>query len=176
MNWLDIVLIVAIIGTTIWGLIKGFMRQLMGITAVVAGLILAALYYRGVADILGTVIRNPLLANFLGFMVIFVATLVAGGLLGHLLTRAMKGPFALANHTLGGVFGFLKAVLVCGIMVFALLVFDLARDTLRESWVARSTFAVTKAVVNLIPQDLRAKFNSSYEEIRKSGGSRGQKI
>ncbi|MDH4196457.1 MAG: CvpA family protein [Candidatus Aminicenantes bacterium] len=176
MNWLDIVLIVAIIGTTIWGLIKGFIRQLMGITAVVAGLILAALYYRGVADVLGAIIRNPLLANFLGFMVIFIATLVAGGLLGHLLTKAMKGPFALANHALGGVFGFIKAVLICGILVFALLVFDLARDTLRESWVARTTFAVTKAVVNLIPQDLRAKFNSSYEEIRKSGGSRGQKI
>jgi len=176
MNWLDIVLIVAIIGTTIWGLVKGFVRQVLGIAAVIAGLILAALYYRGVSDILGTVIRNPLLANFLGFMVIFIATLVAGDLLGHLLTKAMKGPFALANHALGGIFGFLKAVLVCGILVFALLVFDLAQDTLRASWVARTTFAVTKAVVNLIPQDLRAKFNSSYEEIRKSGGSRGQKI
>jgi len=176
MNWLDIVLIVAIIATTVWGIVKGFIRQLLGIVAVVAGLVLAALYYRGVSDVLGTVIRNPLVANFLGFMVIFIATLVAGGLLGHLLTKVMKGPLALANHALGGVFGFIKAVLICGIVVFALLVFDLAQDTLRQSWVARTTFDVTKAVVNLIPQDLRAKFNSSYEEIRKSGGSRGQKI
>jgi predicted metal-dependent phosphoesterase TrpH/uncharacterized membrane protein required for colicin V production len=133
------------------------------------------LYYRG-SRCLGNGHPQPLVANFLGFMVIFIATLIAGGLLGHLLTKVMKGPLALANHALGGVFGFIKAVLVCGIVVFALLVFDLAQDTLRQSWVARTTFDVTKAVVNLIPQDLRAKFNSSYEEIRKSGGSRGQKI
>ena len=176
MNWLDIVLIVAIIVTTVWGLIKGFIRQLLGLAAVIAGLILAVLYYRGISEVLGQVIRKPLLANFLGFMVIFIATLVAGGLLGHLLTKLMKGPLDLANHALGGVFGFIKAVLVCGILVFTMLVFDLEQDTLRQSWVARTTFDVTKAAVNLIPQDLRAKFNASYEEIRKSGGSRGQKI
>ena len=176
MNWLDIVLLVAIVVTTIWGIIKGFIRQVLGLAAVVAGLVLAGLYYRGVSDVLGSFIRKPLLANFLGFMVIFIATLVAGGLLGHLLTKAMKGPLAMANRALGGVFGFVKAVVVCGILVFALLVFDLGQDTLRESWVARTTFDVTKAVVNLIPQELRAKFNSSYEEIRKSGGSRGEKI
>jgi membrane protein required for colicin V production len=176
MNWLDIVLAVTLLVFVILGLVQGFIRRLLGLVSVVAGLVLAALYYRGPGEVLGKLIRNPLLANFLGFLVLFVAVLVAGGLLGHLLSKAMKGPLAFVNHVLGGIFGLLEGVLIGGVLVFALLVFDLAPGALRTSRAAPLAFAATRSVVNLIPQDLRAKFNSSYEQIRKSGGSRGEKI
>ena len=176
MNWLDILLAAILVGFLVLGLVQGFILRLIGLVSVVAGLVLAGLYYRGPGEVLGKLIRNPLLANFLGFLALFIAVLVAGGLLGHLLSKAMKGPLAFVNHALGGVFGLLEGVLIGGILVFALLVFDLAPGALRTSRAAPLAFAATRAVVNLIPQDLRAKFNSSYEQIRKSGGSRGEKI
>ncbi len=176
MNWLDIILVIIIILTTVMGIVKGLVKQVIGLAAVVAGLILASLYYEGTAGLFDAFIKNRLLSNFLGFLLIFIAVLVAGALLGHLITKAMKGPLAIVNRLFGAVFGLVKAVLICGIIVFALFTFEVAKPALRTSVVAPVCLGVTRAAINMIPQDLRAKFNSSYKEIRESGGKHGQKI
>ena len=176
MNWLDIVLVVILAVTAIIGVFKGFAKQVIGLAAVVAGLVLASLYYDQTAGLFETFIKSRLLSDFLGFLLLFIVVLVAGALLGHLVTKAMKGPLAFANRLFGGVFGFLKAVLICGVLVFALVSFEIATPALETSLLAPACLGVTRAVVNLIPQELRAKFNSSYKEIRESGGKHGQKI
>ena len=176
MNWLDLVFIVILLGTMIMGIVKGLVRQVIGLAAVIAGLVLASLYYQGIAEILEKVIHDRLLSNFLGFLVIFFCVLAAGALLGFLISKGMKGPLAVINRAFGGAFGLLKAVLICGIIAFALTVFGVARPALETSRLAPVCLGITRAAVNLIPQDLKAKFNQSYREIRKSGGKHGEKI
>jgi membrane protein required for colicin V production len=176
MNWLDIILLVVMILTAIVGIFKGLVKQVIGLVAVIAGLVLAVLYYKGAAGIFDTLIKNVLLSNFLGFLFIFVLVLIAGAILGHLITKVMKGPLAFANRLFGGVFGAVKGVLICGILVFALVTFQVAKPALKTSVLAPACVGVTRAAINMIPQDLRAKFNSSYKEIRESGGKHGQKI
>lgn len=176
MNWLDIVLVLILAVTAVVGVFKGLVKQVIGLAAVVAGLVLASLYYDQTAGLFETFLKNRLLSDFLGFLLLFIVVLVAGALLGHLLTKAMAGPLAFANRLIGGVFGFLKAVLVCGVLVFAMVAFGVARPALETSVLAPACLGVTRAVVNLIPRDLRAKFDSSYKEIRDRGGKHGQKI
>jgi membrane protein required for colicin V production len=176
MNWLDIVLLVILILTAIIGIFKGLVKQVIGLAAVIAGLILASLYYEGAAGIFETFVKNRLLSNFLGFLLIFVVVLIAGGILGHLITKAMKGPLAIVNRLFGGLFGAVKGILICGIFVFALFTFQMARPALETSVLAPVCLGVTRAAINMIPADLRARFNASYKEIRESGGKHGQKI
>jgi membrane protein required for colicin V production len=176
MNWLDIILIVIMVLAAIMGIFKGLVKQVIGLVAVVAGLVLACLYYTGASGLFETFIKNQLLDNFLGFLLIFVAVLIAGGILGHLITKVMKGPLALVNRLFGGVFGAIKGVLICGILVFALFTFQVAKPALETSVLAPFCLGITRAAINMIPQDLRAKFNSSYKQIRDSGGKNGQKI
>jgi membrane protein required for colicin V production len=176
MNWLDYVLLAIILVTAIVGIVKGFVRQAIGLVAVVAGLILAVVYYERTAAVFATLVKNKLLSNFLGFLLIFVIVLVAGAILGHLVTKAMVGPLAFVNRFFGAVFGLLKAVLICGILVFALVSFEVAKPALRTSALAPACLGVTRAVISLIPQDLKARFNDSYKRIRESGGKHGQEI
>jgi membrane protein required for colicin V production len=176
MNWVDIVFVIILVGTTIHGIVRGFVRQVIGLAAVILGLILASLYYEGMAEIIQKLVRDKLVSNFLGFLVIFIAVVVAGALLGVLITKAMVGPLALANRALGGLFGLVQAVLICGVLAFALAAFGVARLSLEGSRLAPFCLGVTRAAVNLVPQDLKDKFNRSYQEIRKSGGKDGQKI
>jgi membrane protein required for colicin V production len=176
MNWLDFVLLAIMVVTAIVGIFKGFVKQVIGLVAVVAGLVLASFYYERAARIFESFVHNRLLSNFLGFLLLFVAVLVAGAVVGHLLHKAMVGPLALANRLFGALFGFIKAVLICGIIVFALVSFEVAKPALETSVLAPACLGVTRAVINLIPQDLRAKFNSSYKRIRESGGKHGQEI
>jgi membrane protein required for colicin V production len=176
MNWLDVVFLAILVAAMIMGLVKGLVRQVIGLAAVVLGLVLAALYYGGVSEIIGKVVHNHLLSNFLGFLVIFFCVLAAGAFLGFLISKAMKGPLAAVNRLFGGLFGLLKAVLICGILAFALTVFDVARPALQASRLARFCLGVTRAAVHLIPQDLKDKFDQSYRDIRRSGGKDGEKI
>jgi membrane protein required for colicin V production len=176
MNWLDYVLLAIIVVTAIVGIFKGFVRQVIGLVAVIAGLIMACLYYEQTAGVFMTFVKNELVSNFLGFLLIFVVVLIAGAILGHLFTKAMKGPLAFANRLFGAIFGVIKAVLICGILVFALVSFEIAKPAIETSALAPACLGVTRAVVNTIPKDLRARFNESYKRIRESGGKNGQKI
>jgi membrane protein required for colicin V production len=176
MNWLDWALLAIIIVTGIVGLVKGFVRQAIGLVAVICGLVLAVIYYERMAGVFNTFVHNPLLSNFLGFLLIFGVVLAAGAILGHLLTKAMKGPLAFANRFFGFLFGLIKAVLICGILVFALVSFEVAKPALETSVLAPACLGVTRAVINLVPKDLRARFNDSYKRIRDSGGKHGQEI
>ncbi len=176
MNWLDYFFIVVMAVTTVVGIVKGLIRPVIGLAAVVLGLVLAALYYEGLAEVFQHLVRDRLVANFLGFVALFFAVVAAGALLGHLISKVMKGPLAFADRFFGGVFGLAKAVLICGVIVFALAAFNIARPAVETSKLAPACVTVTRAAVHLIPQELKDKFNRSYDEIRKKGGDRGQKI
>jgi membrane protein required for colicin V production len=175
-NWLDYLLLAIIVVTAVVGIIKGFVRQVIGLVAVIAGLVLAVVYYRQTAHVFQAFVKNQLVSNFLGFLLIFVIVLVAGSILGHLITKAMIGPLAFVNRLFGALFGLLKAVLICGVLVFALVSFDVARPAVESSVLAPACLGITRAVVDLVPRDLRERFNESYKRIRESGGKHGQTI
>lgn len=176
MNWLDIVLLFVVLACLVFGIVKGLLRQVIGIIAVLAGLVLAVLYYKGAGNIIDSVIHNEMFACFLGFILIFVLVLIAGALIGHFSTNMMKGSIATINRVLGGFFGVLKGVLICGILVFALQCFKVAQPAMATSKVAPVCIYATRAVINLIPQEVKNKIDSSYKEIKKGGGRNGQKI
>jgi membrane protein required for colicin V production len=175
-NWLDIILIIVLLTTLVLGLIKGLIRQVIGIVAAVAGLILAALFYQDAAGLLKKLIRNERWADCLGFLLIFFGCLLVGWLIGWLLSKLMKGPFKFINHLLGGVLGLLKGVLICGVIVFALLVFPIFQSALERSTLSPYCLAITKAMVQVVPAELKDKFRVAYQDIIGRIGSHGKKI
>jgi len=176
LNWLDIVLIAILLVTVILGFAKGLIREIIGLASVILGLILASLYYPYVSSFFEHIISHETLSHFLGFLIIFFAVLLVGGLISHLLSKLMKGPLKFLNHLLGGAFGLLKGILICGVLVFALLVFPISKEALVKSYFAPYCFGLAKATVYLIPQDLRAKFKSAYQDIVRSVEKHGKKV
>ncbi|HHF51308.1 MAG: CvpA family protein [Candidatus Aminicenantes bacterium] len=164
-NWMDVILLLILIVTVILGLIKGLVRQLIGILAVVVGVIFAMAYYPYVSQILKPLFSNEVIAHFLGFMLIFIATLILGWMLGRLFSKAMKGSLKFLNHLLGGGLGFIKGVLICGIIIFALMVFPVQTNALKGSELAPYCLKVTQAAIDLVPLELKEKFNKAYNEI-----------
>ena len=163
-NWIDIILL-AILGLTfILGIAKGLIRQMIGLLAVVVGLILALVYYPLASQIFSFVAYKTL-SHFLGFLTIFLVILFLGSLVSGTLSKLMKGPFKFMNHVLGGGLGLLKGILICGVFVFAMLVFPVDKTALENSQLAPLCIRMTKAVVYLIPQDLKNKFNEAYRDL-----------
>ena len=165
LNWLDICLLIIILLTFIFGIIKGFLRQIVGIVAVIAGLILAAFYHSQAAIWINKVIRQEVVAFFLSFIMIFLLVLCLGWIIGMLLSKILKGPLKFINHVFGGFLGILKGVLIGGVLTFAMLVFPIEVKGLENSHVAPACLETTKLIISLIPQNLQDRFKEAYKKI-----------
>lgn len=165
MNWLDVILIVILIVTSFLGIIKGLVKQLFGLLAVIIGLILALGFYSQVSWLYRRLVSNEVLSHFLGFITIFLAVLCIGWLSSRTLSKLIKGPLKLLNKVLGGGLGLLKGILVCGVVVFALLVFPISKKALKESQLSPVCLQMTRAIIGLIPRELKEEFRESYQEI-----------
>jgi membrane protein required for colicin V production len=175
-NWLDIVLVIILAATVVLGLIKGSVRTLIGIAAVLVGLVAASQFYGAAAAAVRVVIKSALWANLAGFLIVFLAVQVLGWIAGFLASKIMKGPLRFMDHVLGGLVGFVKGVLICGICVLALVVFPVDRRAVKTSELAPFCYRVARGAILLIPDELKAKFKETYLAIKESADSHGQKI
>lgn len=175
-NWLDILLAAIVLAALVVGLVKGFVRELVGLIVIVVGIIVAARFYGPVASFAGTFIKNPVAAKFVGFLILFLAVLIGGGILAGLIAKLTKGSLGFANHLLGGAIGCLEGMLVAGAVVFALLAFPVNKSALMGSKLAPVLYKVTKTVVQFIPQELKDQIKSAYEGISDGGAENGKEI
>ena len=163
--WLDIFFAIIILIALIMGLIKGFMRQIIGILAVIAGLFLAIEYYRSVSNVIFEIIPHQIASNFLGFLFIFVVVLTLGWLIGLSVSKVIRGPIKFFDRILGGGLGLLKGILICVVIVLALLIFPINKKWLSESQLAPSCLRISKTLVYLFPEGLKEKVRVKYNEI-----------
>lgn len=176
MNWIDVILISVLALTSILGVIKGLVKQVFGLLAGIVGLILALGFYSQVSWIYLRFVSNEVVANFLGFLTIFLAVLCLGWVSSYCLSKFIKGPLKLLNNILGGGLGLLKGILICGVVVFALLVFPISKKALKESALSPVCLQMTRAMISLIPQELKEKFKEAYQEITRRVEKDGKKI
>lgn len=163
-NWLDILLLVIIAITVIIGAIRGFVRQIIGLLAVILGLVLALKFYPYGKEVF-TFLRNEVLAQLLGFFLIFVIVLSVGWVINILLAKAVRGPFRSLNHFMGAGFGLLKGLIICVVVVFGFLVFPVNTRILEDSVLTPYCMEIADTAYNLIPQELKDKFKEAYQEV-----------
>ena len=176
MNWIDVILISVLVLTSILGVIKGFVKQVFGLIAGIIGLILALGFYSQVSWIYLRFISNEVVANFLGFLSIFLVVLCLGWVSSYCLSKFIRGPLKLLNNILGGGLGLLKGILICGVIVFALLVFPISKKALKESALSPVCLQMTRAMISLIPRELKDKFKEAYQEITRRVEKDGKKV
>lgn len=176
MNWIDVILISILALTTILGVVKGFVKQVFGLLAVIIGLILALGFYSQVSALYLRFISNEVLAHFLGFLTIFLVVLSLGWVSSYTLSKFIKGPLKFLNNILGGGLGLLKGILICGVVVFALLVFPISKKALKESALSPVCLQLTRAIISLIPKELKERFKEAYKEVTERVEKDGKKI
>jgi membrane protein required for colicin V production len=176
MNWIDVILISILALTTILGVVKGLVKQIFGLLAVIIGLILALGFYSQVSSLYLRFISNEVLAHFLGFLTIFLIVLCLGWVSSYTLSKFIKGPLRFLNNILGGGLGLLKGILICGVVVFALLVFPISKRALKESALSPVCLQMTRAIISLIPKELKERFKEAYKEVTKRVEKDAKKI
>lgn len=126
----DYILLGAFLVSVGIGLFRGFFREAMSLVTWLLAAWLAWRYSWLVEPLLSA-ISSDALRLWLGRLIAFVAVLLAGGIVGHLLARLVqKSGLSGTDRALGMVFGAARGLLVVGLLV---LVFQLLEMD-REPW------------------------------------------
>ena len=106
----------------IWGLLRGFVRELVSMTGWVAALVLSVIFTRTVAHQLPESL-GPLLASLLAFLGIFLGVWVLSGLVGLILSKlARAAGLGWSDRLFGAALGLVRGAIIVlvGIMLAGL--------------------------------------------------------
>lgn len=148
--------------------LKGFVREVLGLIAVLAGVLLASWTYRGVAGLFKDVVKTENFALFLGFSVIFLATLLAGVVIIWLITRFVKfAKVQWADRLLGAAFGFIRGWVIGAVLLLGLTAFEIQTERLRNSELAPYFLPGSRVIAWVTPYELKAKFLVGYRSLER---------
>ncbi|HWV12752.1 MAG TPA: CvpA family protein, partial [Sphingobium sp.] len=109
MNAVDILVLLAIGGCTVLGLLRGFVLETLSLIAWVLGIFAIRLFHPSATELLTPFVGTTGGAAILAFILVFGVTFGAGKLLAHAIGRRTRqsvlGP---VDRVLGGGFGAIK--------------------------------------------------------------------
>jgi membrane protein required for colicin V production len=147
---------------------QGFFSEALTIAGLVVGYLVAAWKYRGLAEWLESFLKNPWLAEILGFLIIFFAILILFGLAARLARWVMKeSGLRPLDRFLGGVLGLLKGGLMVAVILMSMTAFEPASRFLNNSQLAPYFLVVGRAAIWLAPSELRARFNQGMDLLHQ---------
>lgn len=131
MNWIDGVGFLLIGAAGLYGLARGFIRELLSILSWGAAVCLAGFFEHLVTPSLHSVMTSTPATNIIGWVITFVGLLIIFSILSGLVSRFFLSPVlgGIINHILGAGLGVLKGFLI------ACILYILAANTVTpETW------------------------------------------
>ena len=168
-NWLDWTLAVIVVGSVAAAAHKGFVRELIGLASLVAGLAVAAAGYRRAAPWFEDLTRSPQLAQGAAFLSLFVLVLILGAVVSLVAKKLLKAAgLQLFDRILGGLFGLVRGVGIACVLLMCMMAFGIKTETVHQSVLAPYTANLARPLVALMPQDLRAQFQEGLEKLKRA--------
>ncbi len=159
MTALDWLICALILFSVITAAIQGFFSEALTTAGLIVGYIVAAWQYRRLAEWFETFLKNPWLAEILGFLIIFFAILLLFGIAARIARWIMKeAGLSGFDRFLGALLGLLRGGLMVAVILMGMTAFEPASKLLHESELAPYCLVVGRAAIWLAPSDLRARF------------------
>jgi membrane protein required for colicin V production len=124
MNWLDIVILIALVVPAFLGLRQGIIKAAMSLAGVIVGAVLASNFSEELGGVL-TFISNPDVASIAGYVIILVVVMAIAAVLAKVIKFTVKMVMLGWVDRLGGaVFGFLVGAIFMGALLAVIVNFS----------------------------------------------------
>jgi membrane protein required for colicin V production len=155
-NWLDIVLLVAIALATVVGLGIGIIRAALSLAGLILGIVLAGHYYLPFSHVLDAFLQ-PGVAKVVAFIIILAAVMAAAAFLAIFLRRGASAiKLGWADRLGGAVFGLAMGAIFCGGLLAIWVKFFGGAEAITQSTVARLLLDRLPMVLALLPDEFDA--------------------
>ena len=164
---LDWGFVVVIVISVLSAAAQGFFYELFALAGAVLGYLVAAWEYPRLAAWYMRYVNSGWAADIAGFMTIFIAFALLGGLVGRLARWAVHGVgLRWFDRVLGGLFGAIRGLAVCTVIVLALASFSPTSRYLQNSRIAPFLLVTSRGLVWAAPAELRARFHDGWNLLR----------
>ncbi|MCX7179690.1 MAG: CvpA family protein [Proteobacteria bacterium] len=127
----DCAVVAALVLSCLLGLWRGMVSEVLALLAWVAAFFAARTWSGPAADALSAWLRDPALRQMLGFVAVFVATLLVFAVVRFLLSRLLRAVgLGLVDRFLGMIFGLLRGLLI----VLAAVMIGGMTELPRQAW------------------------------------------
>ena len=145
----DVVMGIVIVVSAVFGLMRGFVREILSLVIWIAALLLGIAFADTVAGMLGLDL-SATLQTAIGFAIVFVAILVVGALAQRFLGGLVESTgLTGTDRTLGLVFGTVRGAAVVLVALILLRPFAESRDWWAESLIAPPLLTFENEVIEL---------------------------
>ncbi len=167
-NWLDSILVTVVLVSVVAAALKGFIRELIALAALVAGLVIAALGYQRAGGWFEDLAHSHEVALGAGFLSLFLGTLLLGALVSVLAKKLIKrAGVQWVDRFLGGVFGLVRGLIVDCVLLMTLVAFAIKTEAVRQSLFAPYITTGARALALVMPGGLREQFRAGFEKFKQ---------
>lgn len=121
MNWADWTILAIVAISTLIGLSRGFVREVLSLLTWVAAFVVAMMFRDQLAPLLSNLVDTPSLQAIAAFAILFIFTLLAGAGLNMTLSAFVEATgLSGTDRVLGMVFGLFRGcIIVLALLIFA---------------------------------------------------------
>jgi len=148
--------VLAVMGLSlVWGLLRGFARELVSMIGWVAAFVLSAMFTQTLAREFSESL-GPLLASLLAFLAIFIGVWVLSGLVGLVLSRLVKAVgLGWGDRLLGALLGLVRGAVIVIVVIMLGGLTPLPRESFwRNAMFAAPLETAVVALKPLLPEGL----------------------
>jgi membrane protein required for colicin V production len=164
-DWLVLgILLISMVGS----FIRGFARELISLTAVIVGLVLACWFYHDVGSFLIPYVKTDDVASFCGFLFIFVLTVLVGGILSFWVRNFLRFvDLQWVDRLLGLAFGLLRGCLISSVLFLGLTTFPFQIQTVQKAKFAPYLLLGARVLSLVTPSSIKTKFMDEYQKVKQ---------
>ena len=147
----DIIILIMILLSSVIGLVRGLFKELISLVVWFAAVMLALYFSSAMGDALSGLIADESVLTVVGFFIIFLATLIVGGIV-QVLVKQLISTTGLTgtDRFLGFLFGSARGVLICIVVLIALQSFEIEAAWWQESEIIPELLAFEQDVLELM--------------------------
>ncbi len=181
MHWFDISVIVLLIASTVYSLIRGLIRELFSLASIIFAFILAHRYYSFISTQISDFVSNKVAADLLSFGFIFIFSALIISQIGKLVRKLLYETKTLTvTDRLGGsLLGLIKGILIITVIMIPISLIPYAKKEIlakaksapyilnisRElSKVSFSDKSILENVQSKIMKDMKNKFMKNMQD------------
>lgn len=174
---LDWIVVVIITYSVVTSVVRGFVREVLGLATLVLALLIASWFHAPLGRILAGFLRSENQALFASFVILFGATFVVGFVAIRLIRKLVKfASVEWVDRILGGAFGLVRGWLIAAVLFLALTSFGIGAAAVRSSSLSHYFLPAVRLLATLTPFDLKARYLIGYEEVRRWWTEEGDQL
>ena len=165
MTWFDYSLIAILLLTTLLGLWNGLWWQIYRIVSLVLSYILAVRFY-DIGDKVCEKVLDEKIAKVAGCILVFVVALGATYLFGKFMKKVLGTKPGLLGRVFGGILGLSKGALICSVIAFCLLEYNIAgqKEDLQITPLTSMFARAGATIAYIVPDRLRTGFEAFVKD------------